>query len=135
MLDNLDDVLNRFKEIETQLSDPQIVSDMKQFAKLNKEYKDLGKICPSIIAYQNIVGNIQSAKDMLFKEKDQELKDMAKAEIETLTAQEQHMEEALKLLLIPKEPLKMRKTVWLKYVPVQVVMKLLCLPVTFFVCM
>lgn len=104
MLDKLEDVLNRYAQIEQQLSDPQTLSDIKLFAKLNKEYKDLGKICPAINEYKNVMSNIQSAKDMLFKEKDQELKDMAKAELETLTAQQAKMEEELKVLLIPKDP-------------------------------
>lgn len=104
MFDKLEDVLNRYNEIEQQLSDPQVIGDMKQFAKLNKEYKDLGKICPTILEYKNVVSNIQSAKDMLFKEKDQEMKDMAKAELEELTAKETKLEEELKILLVPKDP-------------------------------
>ncbi len=104
MLEKLEDVLNRYAQIEQQLSDPQTLSDIKFFAKLNKEYKDLGKICPTINEYKNIMGNIQSAKDMLFKEKDQEMREMAKAELDELLIQQDKFEEVLKVMLIPKDP-------------------------------
>src|ERR1700722_8531069 len=104
MLKKLEEVVNRYKQLEQQLSDPETFADNKLFAKLNKEYKGLHKICAAIAEYRNVMGNIQSTKDILFKEKDDEMKEMARAELETLTAQQFTMEEELKVMLTPKDP-------------------------------
>ena len=104
MLEKLEEVVNRYKQLEQQLSDPITFADNKLFAKLNKEYKGLHKICAAIAEYRNVMGNIQSTKDILFKEKDDEMKEMARAELETLMAQQSTMEEELKVMLTPKDP-------------------------------
>ena len=104
MLEKLEDIVNRYKQLEQQLSEPETFSDNKLYAKLNKEYKGLTKICAAISEYRNVMGNIQSSKDILFKEKDDELKDMARAELEELTLQQVKMEEELKIMLTPKDP-------------------------------
>src|SRR6185312_7289777 len=104
MLDKLETIDERYKQIEEQLSDPKTLSDIKLFAKLNKEYKELGKIHKAYIEYKNLTSNIQSAKDILYKEKDEELKYMARLEIETLTPQLEKLDEDIRLLLVPKDP-------------------------------
>lgn len=104
MLDKLEAIEERYIQIEQQLSDPKALSDIKLFAKLNKEYKELSKIHKAYIEYKSLTSNIQSAKDMLYKEKDEELKEMAKAEIEALTPQLEKLDEEIRLLLVPKDP-------------------------------
>src|SRR5271155_1125168 len=104
MLDKLEAIEQRYIQIEEQLSAPEALADIKLFAKLNKEYKELGKIHKAYIEYKNLTSNIQSAKDILHKEKDEEMKDMARTEIETLTPQLEKLDEDIRLMLVPKDP-------------------------------
>ena len=104
MLDKLEAIEQRFKEIEVKLSEPDAMADMKKFARLNKEYKELGKIHVAYVAYCDLTSNIKSAKDMLYNEKDEEMKEMAKAEWEKLTADLDKLEAEIRLMLIPKDP-------------------------------
>ena len=104
MLDKLESIEERYKQVEAQISDPATMGDMKLFAKLNKEYKELGKIHKAYLDYKNLTSNMQSAKDLLYKEKDEEMKDMARAEIDTLTPQLAKLDEDIRLLLVPKDP-------------------------------
>ena len=82
MLDKLEDINKRFIEVSKLIVDPEIISDMKQYIQLNKEYKDLEPIIEVYKTYKNILSNIESSKEML---KDDEMKDMAKQEIEDLS--------------------------------------------------
>lgn len=104
MLDKLEAIKDRWQEVEGELSNPDTVSDMKRYATLNKEYKDLGKIVDQYQIYRNIVSNIETNKSILQNEKDQELKDMAKEELDLLLEQREELEEKIRLMLIPKDP-------------------------------
>ena len=101
MLDKLEDINKRFVEVSKLIVDPEIISDMKQYIQLNKEYKDLEPIIEVYKTYKNILSNIESSKEML---KDDEMKDMAKQEIEDLSNEKEILEENIKVLLIPKDP-------------------------------
>ena len=94
----------KFDEISLQIADPDIITDMKRYIKLNKEYKELGNVVEAFKKYKNILDNIKSSKEMLDNEKDEELREMAKMEVDELTPQVDVMEEEIKLLLIPKDP-------------------------------
>ena len=104
MLDKLQSIKNHFEEVERKLSDPKTLSDMKLFAKLNLEYKELKTIVDAYNKYKNLVDNIESSKEILKKEKDADLLSMAKAEIDELSPKKEQMEEDIKNLLIPKDP-------------------------------
>ena len=101
MLDKLEAIKNRFDEVSELIVDPNIISDMKQYIQLNKEYKDLQPIIESYHKYKNILSNIENAKEML---KDDEMKEMAKMELDELTPKKEELEEVIKVLLIPKDP-------------------------------
>ena len=101
MLDKLDAIKNRFDEVSELIVDPNIISDMKQYIQLNKEYKDLQPIIEAYQQYKNILSNIKNAKEML---KDDEMKEMAKMELDELTPKQEELEEEIKVLLIPKDP-------------------------------
>ncbi|WP_149915098.1 MULTISPECIES: peptide chain release factor 1 [Sphingobacterium] len=104
MLEKLQAIKERWEEVEAELSNPETISDMKRFAKLNKEYKDLGKIVDQYHIYRNIVSNMEANKEILLNEKDQELREMAKEEQDMLYAQKEEKEEEIRLMLIPKDP-------------------------------
>lgn len=104
MLDKLEAIYQRWKTVENELSSPDAMADMKRFAQLNKEYKDLAKIVDEYNVYRNIMSNIETNKEILATEKDQEFRDMAKEELDTLLVQQEEKEEQIRLMLIPKDP-------------------------------
>ncbi len=104
ILTKLEGLKNKFDDIGVQLTDPNVMSDMKRYVSLNKEYSDLEPMVEAYEKYRNIVSNLISSKDILMNEKDEELKEMAKVEIEELEEQKEDLEEEIKLLLIPADP-------------------------------
>ncbi|MCC6684343.1 MAG: peptide chain release factor 1 [Bacteroidia bacterium] len=104
MLEKLKAIKDRYEEVERMLSDASAMSDMKRFAQLNKEYRDLGKIVEKYHVYKNLMDNIASAREILNTEKDEEMRQMAKDELDTLSVLVEPMEEDIKVMLIPKDP-------------------------------
>jgi len=104
MLEKLQAIKERWEEVEAELGHPDSISDMKRFAKLNKEYKDLSKIVEQYRTYKNIVSNIETNRGILAGEKDQELREMAKEELDILLLQKEEKEEEIRLMLVPKDP-------------------------------
>ncbi len=104
MIEKLEAIKQRFDEVSEEIVKPEVVSDMKQYVKLNREYKELEKVVQAYKSYKNVLDNIQSAKELLAVEKDPEFREMAKLELETLQEQKVAQEEELKVLLIPKDP-------------------------------
>jgi len=103
MLDKLEAIYEKYNHLEEQLSDPNVVSDMKRFTKISKEYKGLKEIVDVYLEYKDILGNINTSKEML-NEDDPEMKEMAKLELADLEARETELLEEVKQLLIPKDP-------------------------------
>ncbi|MDN3550574.1 peptide chain release factor 1 [Mucilaginibacter aquaedulcis] len=104
MLEKLELIFQRWKTVEAELSNPEVMQDMKRYAQLNKEYKDLAKIVDEYNIYRNIMSNIDSNKEILATEKDEEFREMAKSELDDLLIKQEEMEEAIRLMLIPKDP-------------------------------
>ena len=104
MLDKLEAIKTRWQEVENQLSTPEAMSDMKRFARLNKEYRDLTEIVDKYLEYKNLVDNISNAKGILAGEKDEELREMAKEELDLLLEKKEPMEEEIRMMLVPKDP-------------------------------
>jgi len=104
MLEQLEAIRERFEEVSQQITMPEVVSDMAKFKRLSKEYKDLEKIVNQLNAYKNILSNIEGAKDIISNEKDEEMREMAKEELDILTPQRDEAEAILKEMLIPKDP-------------------------------
>lgn len=111
MLDKLAAIEQRWKDVEEQLSNPAVMADMKKFAQLNKEYKDLTKIVDAYREYKTVLGNIESAKNVLSNEKDPDFLEMAKSELVELEPKAAQLEEKIKELLIPKDPEDARNAV------------------------
>ncbi len=104
MLEKLEAVKSRFEEVTELLLDPGVFGDMKRYAQLNKEFKDLEKVVVKFNAYKLLIGNIENNKHILATEKDHEFLDMAKMELDELETQVAPLEEDIRLLLIPKDP-------------------------------
>lgn len=104
MIDKLAAIKDRWINVEQELANPSAMTDMKRFATLNRDYKELTKIVEQYHIYSNIISNIDSNKAILATEKDEEFRDMAKAELDELIEQRDLKEEEIRLMLIPKEP-------------------------------
>ena len=94
----------KFKSIQDQLSDPSVMSDMKKYVQLNKDYKELEPIIQKGHEYEKVVSDLQSAKDIFLNEKDEDLREMAREEISELEPRIPALEQEIKLLLIPADP-------------------------------
>lgn len=104
MIDKLEALNQKFEEVTQQLSDPAMLADMKQYAALNKTYKELEKVVTLYHQYQKNLADIESAKTLLATEKDPSFTDLAKEELHTLEAARRELETALKVVLLPKDP-------------------------------
>lgn len=104
LLERLEGVKHRFDEVAQLITDPDVISDMKRYIKLNKEYKNLEPIIKVYNELKNLHDNIESAKLMLLDEKDPEMREMAKLEIEESSERKSQLEEEIKILLLPKDP-------------------------------
>lgn len=104
ILSKLDGLKARFAEISEKITQPEILSDMKQYVQLNKEYKEIQPIIAACEQYKTVFNNIAEAKDVLANEKDEEFRDMARAELDELEPRLEKLESDIKLLLIPKDP-------------------------------
>lgn len=104
MLDQLEPIEARFEQVKDELTKPEILSDMKQMKKLSREYKELETIVKAFHKLRNIVANVHSTKELLQTEKDEEMREMAKEELDSLQAEQEELEEEVKVMLIPKDP-------------------------------
>ncbi len=104
MLEKLAAIKRRWEEVEQKLSDPKVIGDMKEFKKFNKEYKDLTQVVNAYHEYKNVVENIEFNKGILATEKDDEMKDMAKMDLDELLPKKDKMEDDIRQLLVPKDP-------------------------------
>ncbi len=104
MIDKLEAIKHRFEEVGQLIVQPDAMSDMKQYSKLNKEYKDLEKIVRKYDEYARVLENIKGSKEILEKEKDPDFREMAKMELEEMEPLRVELEEELKVMLIPKDP-------------------------------
>jgi len=104
MLEKLEDIKNKALNIQEQLNNPDVVSDMKRFIKLSKELKEIEPIVETYNKYVSILNNIKNAKEIIKNEKDGEFRDLAKAELIEFEKQKINLEEEVKLLLIPADP-------------------------------
>ncbi len=104
MLDKLEAIHRRFLDVSDLIIEPDVISDMKRYVKLNKEYKDLSVIEKAYQEYKTVVENIAESKNILSNDSDPEMREMAKMELDDAVPRKAEMEEEIKWLLIPKDP-------------------------------
>ncbi len=104
MLEKLEELYKKWQEIGEQMTDPDVIADMKRFVKLNKDYSELEPIVKAYREYKNVLDNIESSKEILQTEKDEEFREMAKEELSDLQKRKEELDEQIKILLIPKDP-------------------------------
>lgn len=104
MLDKLEAINQRYSDLEGQMNEPSSMNDMKRFIKISKDYKELQPIVEAYKEYKNTIDNLESTKELLKTEKDEEFREMAKLELNDLIARKNEMEEEIRVMLIPADP-------------------------------
>lgn len=103
MFDRLDQMEARYEDLGKQLSDPSIVNDQENYRKVSKQHRDLESLVEKFREYRKLKTGIADAKAML-SESDPEIRAMAQDELSSLEPRLEPIEEALKILLLPKDP-------------------------------
>ncbi len=104
MLEKLNILEERFKEVSEMLTQPDIISDQSKYIKISKEYKDLKIIVDKKREYENILANIEEAREIIKIENDKEMIDLANQELNDAKNKVSMMEDDLRKMLIPKDP-------------------------------
>jgi len=103
LLNKLRDIELRYRELEGQLSDPQIVSKPNLYQKYAKEHSDLTELVEAIRKYENTIEHIEEYEGFL-QEDDAELRDMVKEEMPQLLGNKAELEDKMRIMLLPKDP-------------------------------
>ena len=104
MFDRLEDLLIRMEEILSELQEPDVASDQNRFRKLMKEQNDLSPIVEAYKEYKACKQAIEDSLQMLEEESDEEMRELAKEELNGSKARVEELERELKILLLPKDP-------------------------------
>lgn len=104
LLIKLEAIRLRFEEIGQQITDPEVISNTKKYIKLNKEYRELEDLVEVSKEYKNLIENIESTKSLLKEESDEEMREMAREELDEMEDKLPKMEEEIKVLLLPSDP-------------------------------
>ena len=104
MFDRLEDLLIRLEEILSELSEPDVANDQNRFRKLMKEQNDLTPIVEAYKEYKSCKQAIEDSLQMLEEESDEEMRELAKEELNDAKARVEELERELKILLLPKDP-------------------------------
>lgn len=104
MFDKLEDILIRYQELEQELMNPNIMNDQNRYKNLRKEHSDLTDIVEKYTQYKATQKNIEESLTMLEEESDEEIRELAKEELNTCKQNLTEIEEELKILLLPKDP-------------------------------
>lgn len=104
MFDRLEDLLIRMEEILSELQEPDVASDQARFRKLMKEQNDLTPVVEAYKEYKSCRQAVEDSLQMLEEESDEELRELAKEELNASKARIEELEQELKILLLPKDP-------------------------------
>ena len=104
LLEQIEGIERHYNDLAAQISDPEVISDMKRYVELSKQYKELGLVVRAGKEYRALIEGIQEARKILNSETDPELREMARLQLEELVPQEDAWIEKIRILLIPKDP-------------------------------
>ncbi len=103
-LQRLDGFDARFEEIKTLITDPDVIADQARYVRLTKEYKKLETLLAATGRYRQLLADIDDARDLLENESDDELRAMAREQIDQANDALPRLEDEIKLMLIPEDP-------------------------------
>lgn len=104
MFDRLEDLLIRYEEVMGELQEPDVANDTERFKRLMKEQSDLAPIVEAYKEYKQCKQNVEDSLAMLDEESDEEMRELAKEELNDSKARIEELEHELKILLLPKDP-------------------------------
>lgn len=104
LLDRLEGLDARYEEVSTLITDPAVIADRQRYARLTKEFSELEKILKATGEYKTAIAAIAEGKEVLLSEQDEEMRQLAREEIDEAEAKIPRLEEEIKLLLIPADP-------------------------------
>ena len=104
MFDKLEDLLIRYQEIMNTLNEPGVADDQKRFRQLMKDQSDLAPIVEAYENYKKAKQDIEDSLLILDEESDEEMKELAKEELNDAKDRVEELEQKLKILLLPKDP-------------------------------
>ncbi len=104
LLARLEGLDGRFEEVATLITDPSVIADQKRYVKLTKEYRELERILTATRRYRQNLDIIEESKQIIAEESDEEMRQMAREELEAASMAIPEMEEEIKLLLVPADP-------------------------------
>ncbi len=104
LLDKLEGLVCRFEEGSLLISDPSVITVQKRFVRLTKEYKELDDLMKARREYIRTLDGIEEAKEILASEQDQEMREIAREELDSCQKRLPELEEEIKLLLVPADP-------------------------------
>ena len=111
ILEKLEGLVARFEEVSTLITDPAVIADQKRYVKLTKEYKELGDLMNARKEYMQVLRGIEEAKEIIANETDQEMREMAREELDACQNRQPELEEQIKLLLVPADPQDSRNAI------------------------
>ena len=105
ILEKLEGLVARFEEVSTLITDPASDCGPERVTSSSpKEYKELGDLMNARKEYMQVLGGIEEAKEIIANETDQEMREMAREELDACQARQPELEEQIKLLLVPADP-------------------------------
>ena len=104
MFDRLEDLIIRYQEVMGELQEPDVANNPERFRKLMKEQSDLAPIVEAYQEYKNCKQNVEESLMLLEEESDEEMRELAKEELNESKARIEELEQELKILLLPKDP-------------------------------
>jgi len=104
ILSRLDGLDARFEEVATLITDPAVIADQPRYVRLTKEYHDLELILKTAAKYRSLLESVAESKGILASESDEEMRLLAREELDSASAQIPKVEEGIKILLIPADP-------------------------------
>lgn len=132
ILEKLEGLVARFEEVSTLITDPAVIADQKRYVKLTKEYKELGDLMNARKEYMQVLGGIEEAKEIIANETDQEMREMAREELDACQTRQPELEEQIKRSSPPTRRMAVMPSS--KFVAARVVTKRQSLPATSSAC-
>lgn len=104
LLTRLEGIESRFEEVKTLITDPAVIADMKRYVRLNKEYRELERLTDATSRYRQLLNDAAEARQLLEMENDDEIRAMAREQLDHANTAIPDLEEEIKILLIPADP-------------------------------
>src|SRR4029453_19364836 len=104
MLDKLEQIVSRYEELTQQLSSPELLANPSAYGKAAKQHRSLGEVVQKYQAWKSLKVELDGARELFDTSDDDEMREMARLELETLETRLEETDKELKILLVPSDP-------------------------------